>query len=112
MYSISTATILLLTALSAQLASGLAVSTSTLTTAACSAPSDNICAQFHFANGTVSQDVHLDDGGCTIVADASLVAGINVFDCWCGLWKYVNFDSYSVLRFRRPDVDVMMARKI
>ncbi|KAH6085244.1 hypothetical protein HBI65_193020 [Parastagonospora nodorum] len=55
--------------------------------ATCAAPNDSICAQFLFANGTVSQDIHINDGGCTDVLNSGSIAGIKVYDCWCGLWN-------------------------
>ncbi|KAH8727695.1 hypothetical protein GQ44DRAFT_610999 [Phaeosphaeriaceae sp. PMI808] len=62
---------------------------SPLTTAAatCNAPAADVCAQFINADGSVSQDIRIEDGGCTEVKNSSLVAGIRVFDCWCGLWN-------------------------
>jgi hypothetical protein len=63
------------------------ISTTTSSAATCGAPNDSICAQFLFANGTVSQDIHNGDSGCTDVAHSDIVSGIKVFDCWCGLWK-------------------------
>jgi hypothetical protein len=83
-------------ALSAQLMSvafALAAPSANSTIASCSAPAADMCAQFHYADGTISQDIHISDGGCTDIRDASLVTGINVFDCWCGLWKYVDFPT-------------------
>jgi hypothetical protein len=58
-----------------------------LAAAKCGAPTDNICASFVFANGTVSQDILLNDGGCTEVANSNIITAIEVYDCWCGLWK-------------------------
>lgn len=60
---------------------------SPINSATCGAPADSICASFLFANGTVSQDIHINDGGCTDVRNSGAVAGIKVYDCWCGLWK-------------------------
>jgi hypothetical protein len=62
-------------------------SVETRSAAQCGAPNDNVCAQFVFANGTVSQDIHLHDDGCTEVAHSDAISGIKVYDCWCGLWK-------------------------
>ncbi|KAF2832784.1 hypothetical protein CC86DRAFT_242804, partial [Ophiobolus disseminans] len=58
-----------------------------LVAAKCGAPNDNICAQFVFANGTVSQDILLTDGGCTELRNSNLISGIKVYDCWCGVWS-------------------------
>ncbi|KAH7414539.1 hypothetical protein DE146DRAFT_38765 [Phaeosphaeria sp. MPI-PUGE-AT-0046c] len=63
----------------------------TLSSAAkCSAPSNDICASFVYANGTVSQNIHINDAGCTEVVDPKVISGIRVYDCWCGLWRLVN----------------------
>lgn len=55
--------------------------------AKCGAPSDNVCAQFVYANGTVSQDILINDSGCTIIRDGNNISGIKVYDCWCGIWR-------------------------
>jgi hypothetical protein len=58
-----------------------------LVAAKCGAPADNVCAQFVFADGTVSQDILINDSGCTEIANSNTISGIKVYDCWCGLWK-------------------------
>lgn len=55
----------------------------------CSAPSNDICASFVYSNGTASQDIHTNDAGCTEVVDPKAISGIRVYDCWCGLWRFV-----------------------
>jgi hypothetical protein len=72
------------------LALAIPLSSTTLTTSTsttCTPPSPSLCAQFLFPNGTVSQDINLQDGGCTDVAHPKEVAGIRVYGCWCGIWK-------------------------
>jgi hypothetical protein len=93
--------LLVILALSAQLISvtfALAAPSANSTIASCPAPAADMCAQFHFADGSISQDIHIADGGCTEIRDASLVTGINVFDCWCGLWKYVDIPTLLLFR--------------
>ncbi|OAK99039.1 hypothetical protein IQ06DRAFT_295337 [Phaeosphaeriaceae sp. SRC1lsM3a] len=58
--------------------------------AKCSAPSDDICASFIYSNDTVAQDIHINDAGCTEVVDPKIISGIRVYDCWCGLWRFVS----------------------
>ncbi|KAH7096063.1 hypothetical protein FB567DRAFT_587339 [Paraphoma chrysanthemicola] len=57
------------------------------TAAKCGAPADDVCAQFVYANGTVSQNIVITDGGCAEVRDPSGISGIRVYDCWCNLWN-------------------------
>jgi hypothetical protein len=57
------------------------------TAAKCDAPADDVCAQFVYADGTVSQDILITDGGCEEVRDPGGIRGIVVYDCWCNLWK-------------------------
>jgi hypothetical protein len=64
----------------------------------CSAPSNDICASFVYPNGTVSQDIRIDDAGCTEVVDPKKVSGIRVYDCWCGLWRFVTSFSSMLLK--------------
>jgi hypothetical protein len=61
-------------------------------TSSCSspAPDSNVCAHFLLPNSTISQTLTLDDAGCTEVLYPSLISGMVVFDCWCGLWRYVS----------------------
>lgn len=45
----------------------------------------NVCAELSFG-GTIQQ-VHTNDAGCTPINNGPGLVSINVFDCWCGLWK-------------------------
>jgi hypothetical protein len=58
-----------------------------LVNAKCGAPNDNVCAQFVFSNGTISQNVLTNDGGCTDIRNGNAISGIKVYDCWCGIWR-------------------------
>jgi len=66
-----------------------------LVAAKCGAPNDNVCAQFVFANGTVSQDILIDDGGCTELRNGNMISGVKVYDCWCGIWRSVLSEPVS-----------------
>lgn len=60
---------------------------STIATDKCHDQDRNICAEFIVGSNTVNQQIRLNDNGCTPIRNATDIIAINVFDCWCGLWK-------------------------
>ncbi len=44
----------------------------------------NICADI-LSGGNVVQQIHINDNGCTPLNGD--ITGINVYNCWCGLWR-------------------------
>ncbi|KAH7388665.1 hypothetical protein BKA66DRAFT_55397 [Pyrenochaeta sp. MPI-SDFR-AT-0127] len=53
----------------------------------CYEKNKNICAEFIIGTNTVSQQIRIDDNGCTPIQNAADITAINVFDCWCGIWN-------------------------